>query len=152
MFQNGREAASNLGMANGKTMKLAAHTARAVENARIRILAMDVLAAVMSGLESIHLAVRMDGGSMLMSVAMKVWKIESVIRLGLPERGTIAMCRKARNTARALKTPFNKTAVSVCFTRNLACLRDMMKTSGWLRTLADFEMNINTKRNLRFVI
>jgi hypothetical protein len=133
-------------------MKLAEHTARAVENARIRILAVDVLAAVMSGLESIHFAVRMDGGSMLMSVAMKVWKIESVIRLGLPERGTIAMCRKARNTASALKTPFNKTAVSVCFTRNLACLRDMMKTSGWLRTLADLEMNINTKRNLRFVI
>jgi hypothetical protein len=66
----------------------------------------------------------MDGGSMLMSVAMKVWRIESAIRLGLPESGTIAMCRKTRNTARALKIPFRKTTVSACFIRNVLWLRD----------------------------
>ncbi len=33
MFQNGSEGASNLGMANGKTMKLIKQTAKAVESA-----------------------------------------------------------------------------------------------------------------------
>jgi len=61
----------------------------------------------------------MDGGSMLVSVAMKVWRIKSVMRPGLPESGMIARCRKTRNTAITLKRPFRKTSVSVCFTRNL---------------------------------
>jgi hypothetical protein len=129
MFQNGRGAASSLGMANGKTKKLTKQAARAVEIARIRIRAVDVLALVRSGLVSIHLAVKIDGGSMLMRVAMKVWKIESVMRLGLPESGTIAMCRKTRNTASALKTPFRTIAVIVCFMRNVLWLRGMMKIS-----------------------
>jgi hypothetical protein len=129
MFQNGREAASSLGMASGKTMKLIRQAARAVESARIRILAVDVLALVRSGLESIHFAVKMDGGSMLMRVAMKVWRIESAMRPGLPDSGTSAMCRKTKNTASALKIPFRKTAVSVCFTRNVLWLRGMMKIS-----------------------
>ena len=71
------------------------------------------------GLVSAHFAVIMDGGSMLVSVAMKVWRIKSVMRPGLPESGMIARCRKTRNTAITLKRPFRKTSVSVCFTRNL---------------------------------
>jgi hypothetical protein len=130
MFQNGSEVASSLGMANGRIMKLTQQAARAVQSARTRILAVDVLAVDRSGRESIHLAVRIEGGNTLMSVAMKVWKIESVIRLGLPERGTLGVCLKVRNTASALKRPFNRTAVTVCFTRNEASLRDMRKTSG----------------------
>jgi len=130
MFQNGRGPASSLGMANGKTTQLTKQAARAAEIARIRILAVDVLALVRSGLECIHLEVKRDGGSMLVRVAMKVWKIESAIRLGLPESGTMAMCRKARNTASALKTPLSKTAVNVCFMRNALWLRDTMKISG----------------------
>jgi hypothetical protein len=52
----------------------------------------------------------MDGGSMLISVAMNVWRIESAMRLGLPETWTIAMCRKVSNTVIALKRPFRKAA------------------------------------------
>jgi hypothetical protein len=113
------EAASSLGMANGKTIELAKQAARAVKNARAKILAVDVLAVIRSGLVSIHLEVNMDGGSTLMSVAMKVWSIESAMRLGLPESWTIATCRKAKNTATALKIPFKKTALRVCFMRNV---------------------------------
>jgi hypothetical protein len=103
-------------------MELAKQAARAVESARVRILAVDVLAVVRPGLVSIHLEVIIDGGSMLMSVAMKVWRMESAMRLGLPESGTIAMCRKTKNTAITLKRPFKITAVSVCFMRNLPWL------------------------------
>ncbi len=122
MLRNGREAANSLGIAKGRTMELAKQAARAVESARVRILAVDVLAVVRPGLVSIHLEVIIDGGSMLMSVAMKVWRMESAMRLGLPESGTIAMCRKTKNTAITLKRPFKITAVSVCFMRNLPWL------------------------------
>jgi hypothetical protein len=130
MFQNGTDPPSSLGMADGRTRELAKQAARAAETARIRILTVDVLAVVMSAVESIHLAVSMDGGRMLISVAMKVWKIESAIRLGLPESGTIARCRKVRNTAIALKRPFRQAAMSVCLRRNVLWLRDMIKISG----------------------
>jgi hypothetical protein len=130
MFRNGRDTASSLGMAKGSTTKLNKQAARAVESARIKIMSVDVLAVVRSGLMSIHLAVIIDGGSMLMRVAMNVWRIESAMRLGLPESGTIAMCRKTRKNASALKIPFKRTAVSVCFRRNVPWLRDMMKISG----------------------
>lgn len=85
MFLKVREGASSLGIANGKTTELAKQAARAITTARARILAPEVLADVRSGLVSIHLAVNTDGGNMLMSVAMNVWRIESAIRLGLPE-------------------------------------------------------------------
>jgi hypothetical protein len=119
MFLNVREGASSVGIANGKTMELAKHAARAIKTARTRILATDVLADLRSGLVSIHLAVNMDGGNMLMSVVMNVWRIESPMRLGLPESWTTAICLKTRNTASALKIPFKKTAVSVCFMTNV---------------------------------
>jgi hypothetical protein len=139
-------------MANGRIIKLNKQAARAVESERMRILDVDVFAVVRSGLESIHLAVSMDGGSMLMSVAMNVWKIESAMRLGLPERGTIAMCRKARNTASALKMPFNTIAVNVCFMRNVACLRDMRKNLRMVAHSGGYAVKIVTKRNIRFGI
>jgi hypothetical protein len=123
-------------MANGKTMELAKQAARAITMARTSIVATDVLADVRSCLVSIHLAVNMDGGRMLMSVAMNVCTIESAMRLGWPESGTVAMCRKVRNTASALKIPFRKAAVSVCFTRNAEWFRDMMKISEWFCTQA----------------
>jgi hypothetical protein len=72
------------------------------------------------------------------------------MRLGWPDSGTIVMYRKARNTASALKIPFKTTAVKVCCRRNIACVREMMKTSGWLRTVTGFAIEINTKRNIRF--
>jgi hypothetical protein len=118
MVRNGRDAASSLGILPGRTMELAQQAARAVSSARDKILAVDVLAVNRSDLVSIHFAVMMDGGRMLIRVAMKVWRIESAMRLGLPESWTIAMCRKVKNTAIALKSPFRKAAMSVCFTRN----------------------------------
>jgi len=66
---------------------------------------------------------------MLISVAMKVWRIESAMRLGLSESWTIAMCRKVKNTAIALKRPFRKAAMSVCFMRNALWLRHIMNIS-----------------------
>jgi hypothetical protein len=119
MFLNVREGASSLGIANRKTMELAKQAARAIKIARTRILATDVLADVRSGLVTIHLAVNMDGGNTLMSVAMNVWRIVSAIRLGLPESWTTDICRKVRNTASALNIPFRKTAASVCFMTNV---------------------------------
>jgi hypothetical protein len=103
--------------------------ARAVKSA-IHIPAAGVLAVVRAGFVSIHFAVIKDGGIMLMSVAMKLWRIESAMRMGPPESGTIAKCRKTKITVIALKRPFEKTAVSVCFMRNVLWLRDMMKISG----------------------
>ena len=41
----------------------------------------------------------MDGGSTLMSVAMKVWSIESAMRLGLPETPPYGILEGVMETA-----------------------------------------------------
>ncbi len=111
-------------------MELAKQAARVVKCAWTKILTVDVLAVVRSGLVSIYFAVMRDGGSMLMGFAMEVSRIESAMRLGLPESGTIACAERSGTPRSHWKRPFRKAAMSVCLMRKVLWLRDMIEISG----------------------